>query len=67
VVKSWHAARLWQGSRSKRRGNLYPAEARPEHKTDAAVVLMMAIGRAMADDEHAAMHLDAFLAHPVCA
>ena len=29
-----------------RRGNLYPAKHRPEQKIDAAVALMMAIGRA---------------------
>ncbi len=29
-----------------RRGNLYPAKARPEQKIDAAVALMMAVGRA---------------------
>ncbi len=32
-----------------RRGNLYPAKQRPEQKIDAAVVLMMAIGRAIAE------------------
>ncbi len=32
------------------RGNLYPAKQRPEQKIDAAVALMMAIGRAMAED-----------------
>jgi hypothetical protein len=34
--------------RPDRRGNLYPAKQRPEQKIDAAVALMMAIGRAMA-------------------
>jgi phage terminase large subunit-like protein len=33
-----------------RRGNLYPAKQRPERKIDAAVALMMAVGRAMAED-----------------
>ena len=33
-----------------RRGNPYPAMPRPEQKTDAAVALMMAVSRAMADD-----------------
>ena len=33
-----------------RRGNLYPAKQRPEQKIDAAVALMMAVGRAMAED-----------------
>ena len=32
-----------------RRGNLYPAKQRPEQKIDAAVALMMAVGRAMAE------------------
>jgi len=34
-----------------RRGNLYPAKQRPEQKIDAAVALMMAVGRAMAEDD----------------
>ena len=38
---------VWQ---EDRRGNLYPAKQRPEWKIDAAVALMMAVGRAMADD-----------------
>ncbi|HEX8208821.1 MAG TPA: hypothetical protein VF584_01445, partial [Longimicrobium sp.] len=29
-----------------RRGNLYPAKPRPEQKIDAAVALMIAVGRA---------------------
>ena len=33
-----------------RRGNLYAAKQRPEQKIDAAVALVMAIGRAMAED-----------------
>ena len=32
------------------RGNLCPAKQRPEQRIDAAVALMMAIGRAMAED-----------------
>ena len=32
------------------RGTLYPAKQRPEQKIDAAVALMMAVGRAMAAD-----------------
>src|SRR5918998_3430042 len=32
--------------RPDRRGNLYPAKQRPEQKIDAAVALMMAVGRA---------------------
>ena len=34
-----------------RRGNLYPAKQRPERKIDAAVAFMMAVGRAMAEDD----------------
>jgi phage terminase large subunit-like protein len=34
-----------------RRGNLYPTKQRPEQKIDAAVALMMAVGRAMAVEE----------------
>jgi hypothetical protein len=33
-----------------RRGNLYPAKQRPEQGLDAAVALMMAVGRAMTED-----------------
>jgi phage terminase large subunit-like protein len=36
-----------------RRGNLYPTKQRPEQKIDAAVALMMAMGRAMIEDEDA--------------
>jgi hypothetical protein len=32
------------------RGNLYPTKQRPQQKIDAAVALMMATGRAMAED-----------------
>jgi len=32
------------------RGNLYPAQQRPEQKIDAAAALMMAVGCAMAED-----------------
>ena len=36
--------------RPDRRANLYPATQRPEQKIDAAVALMMAVGRATAED-----------------
>ena len=49
------------------RGNLYPAKARPERKIDAAVALMMAIGRALAEGDGNTVDLDAFLSHPVFA
>jgi phage terminase large subunit-like protein len=48
-----------------RRGNLYPTKQRPEQKIDAAIALMMAIGRAMGKDENAG--LEGFLASPVVA
>ncbi|TDH58271.1 terminase large subunit [Dankookia rubra] len=47
-----------------RRGNLYPTKQRPEQKIDAAVALMMAIGRAMAADDGQA-DLTEFLRNPV--
>jgi hypothetical protein len=34
-----------------RRGNRYPAKQRPGQKVDAAVALMMAVGRAMAEND----------------
>jgi phage terminase large subunit-like protein len=34
----------------RQHGNLYPAKQRPEQKIDAAVALMMAVGRAMAEE-----------------
>ena len=49
-----------------RRGNLYPAKQRPEQKIDAAVALMMAVGRAMAEDASEG-DLEDFLRHPVIA
>jgi phage terminase large subunit-like protein len=35
------------------RGNLHPTKNRPDQKIDAAVVVMMAVGRAMVEDEQA--------------
>ncbi len=43
--------------RPDRRGNLYPAKQRPEQKIDAAVALMMAVGRAGVRGRPAAGHL----------
>jgi phage terminase large subunit-like protein len=37
-------------SKPDQRGDLYPAKPRPEQKIDAAVALMMAVGRAMAEE-----------------
>lgn len=50
--------------RPDRRGNLYPTKQRPEQKIDPAVALMMAIGRAMAEDDSEA-ELLAYLRNPV--
>ena len=52
--------------RQDRRGNLYPAEQRPERQIDAAVALMMAVGRAMAEDASEG-DLEDFLRNPVFA
>ena len=49
-----------------RRGNLYPAKQRPEQKIDAAVALMIAVGRAMAEDASEG-DLEDFLRNPVIA
>ena len=52
--------------RADRRGNLYPAKQRPEQKIDAAVALMMAVGRAMAEDTNEGDLTD-FLRNPLIA
>ena len=52
--------------RPDRRGNLYPAKQRPERKIEAAVALMMAIGRAMAEDTNES-DLEDVLRNPVIA
>jgi phage terminase large subunit-like protein len=52
--------------RPDRRGNLYPAKQRPEQKIDAAVALMMAAGRAMAEDTNEGDLTD-FLRDPLVA
>jgi phage terminase large subunit-like protein len=52
--------------RPDRRGNLYPAKQRPEQKIDAAVALMMAVGRAMAEDTNEGDLTD-FLRDPLIA
>jgi len=33
------------------RGNRYPTKSRPDRKMDAAIVLIMAVGRTMVEDE----------------
>ena len=50
--------------KADRRGNLYPTKQRPEQKIDAAVALMMAMGRAMIEDEDA-KGLEGFLTSPI--
>jgi phage terminase large subunit-like protein len=50
--------------KANRRGNLYPTKQRPEQKIDAAVALMMAMGRAMTEDEDA-KGLNEFLSNPI--
>ena len=52
--------------RPDRRGNLYPAKQRPEQKIHAAVALMMAVGRAKAEDAKEG-DLEDFLRDPVIA
>jgi phage terminase large subunit-like protein len=51
--------------RADRRGNLDPAKQRPEQKTDAAVALMMAVDRAMA--EQGDPDIGEFLRNPLLA
>jgi len=50
--------------KADRRGNLYPTKSRPDQKIDAAVALMMSVGRAMVEDQQA-KGLDGLLANPV--
>jgi phage terminase large subunit-like protein len=47
-----------------RRGNLYPTKLRSEQKIDAAIALMMAIGRAMTEDQND-KNMDSFLSRPL--
>ncbi|MFT8247196.1 terminase large subunit [Roseomonas sp. BN140053] len=46
------------------RGNVYPRKARPEQKIDAAVALIMALGRATSGEAEEA-DINEFLAHPL--
>jgi len=46
--------------KADRRGNLYPTKQRPEQKIDAAVALMMAVGRVMTADDNEADLLEYF-------
>ena len=52
--------------KSDRRGNLYPTKQRSDRKIDAAIALMMAIGRAMSEEDANAA-LDGFLSNPLMA
>jgi phage terminase large subunit-like protein len=47
-----------------RPGNLYPVKHRPEQKIDAAVALMMAVGRAIAEGDGQDDIMD-FLRNPI--
>jgi phage terminase large subunit-like protein len=49
--------------KADRRGNLYPTKQRPDQKIDAAVAVMMALGRAMTEDENTG--IDGFLSNPL--
>jgi phage terminase large subunit-like protein len=49
--------------KADRRGNLYPTKQRPDQKIDAAVDVMMALGRAMIEDNNAG--IDEFLTPPL--
>ncbi len=46
------------------RGNVYPRKSRPEHKIDAAMATIMALGRALSGQADE-VHLSAFLAEPI--
>ena len=50
-----------------RRGNLHPAKQRPEPRIDAAVALMMAIGRAQASKAAPRPDINAFFTDPLFA
>jgi phage terminase large subunit-like protein len=52
------------GAQGRSEGNLYPANLRPDQKIDAAVAVMMALGRAMVEDEEA-KGLEGFLDNPI--
>ena len=52
--------------RPDRRGNLYRTKQRPKQKIDAAVALLMAVGRAMAEDASEG-DLEDLLRNPVIA
>ena len=49
--------------KADRRGNLYPTKQRPDQKIDAAVAVMMALGRAMTEDNNPG--IDDFLSNPL--
>jgi phage terminase large subunit-like protein len=57
-----HRQRRRQGGEPRR--NLYPTKSRRDQKIDAAMALIMAIGRAVVEDEQT-KGLDGFLANPI--
>src|SRR3712207_5292017 len=50
-----------------RRGNLFPTKQRGENRIDAAVALLMAIGRAQASESDGTRDITAFLLDPLMA
>ena len=50
--------------KADRRGNLHPTKQRPEQKIDAALAVMLALGRAMVEDEEA-KGLEGFVDNPI--
>jgi len=50
--------------KADRRGNLYPTKRRLDQKIDGAVALMMAVGRAMTEDQNL-KNLDGYLSNPL--
>ncbi len=50
--------------KADRRGNPYPTKFRPDQKIDTAVALMMAVGRAMVEDQ-GQVGLNGFLSNSI--
>ena len=63
TTRCWSRASANVAGNADRRGNLYSTKTRPDQKIDAAVALMMALGRAMTEDDNAG--IDDFLSNPL--
>ena len=63
TTRCWNGALAMWWARRNRRGNLYPTKQRPDQKIDAALAMMMALGRAMTEDSNAG--IDDFLSNPL--